>query len=430
MLLEITPTFEKAMSLMENTNQNVFITGKAGTGKSTLLKHFRSQTKKNIVVVAPTGVAAVNVNGQTIHSFFKFSPSTTVDTVRRYSGNPAHNIYKKIDALVIDEISMVRADLLDCIDKSLRINGRNPDCPFGGAQLIFFGDLFQLPPVVPAVEREIFQSYYQSPYFFSAKSFQNLDMTTIELDKIYRQSDSDFIHLLNAIRNDLCRPEDLERINGRLDTNFRFMPDSPHMYLTPRNFTADTVNTRMLGLLDTEAHTFEAKIKGDFGKEYHPAPFVLTLKKGARVMLVNNDAEKRWINGTMATVTSITPQQHQTEIAVRLDNGQIYSVKPFTWNVSKFVVENNRIEAATMGEFKQFPLILAWTMTIHKSQGKTFDKILLDLGNQGAFSPGQVYVALSRATSLEGITLTHPIHPKSIWVDPTINHFAQAKDSV
>lgn len=426
MSLEITSAFEKAMNLMEGQD-HVFITGKAGTGKSTLLRHFRANTKKNIVVLAPTGVAAVNIGGQTIHSFFKFTPTTTIDTVRRYQGNPAQNIYKKIEALVIDEISMVRADLLDCVDKSMRLNGRDPKLPFGGVQLIFFGDMYQLPPVVPAVEREIFESYYKSPYFFSAKVFEDVSLEVIELDKIYRQNDPSFINLLNAIRNDQCTANDLTMLNARLDRNFQLTPDSPYICLTPRNNRAEQVNESMLAMLDTRKHVFEARIKGSFGKEYYPALSTLCLKENARVMMVNNDAEKRWINGTMAKVLKvISPGGDKAEIMVKLDNEEIHLVKPYTWEVSKFVLENNRIESATMGQFKQFPVILAWAMTIHKSQGKTFDKVLLDLGQHGAFSPGQVYVALSRCTSLEGIILIHAVQPRSIWVDKAIAQFISA----
>lgn len=426
MTLEITSAFEKAMRLMEEGQDHVFITGKAGTGKSTLLKHFRANTKRNIVVLAPTGVASVNIGGQTIHSFFKFTPTTTINTVRRYQGNSDQNIYKKIDALVIDEISMVRADLLDCVDKSMRLNGRDPKLPFGGVQLIFFGDMYQLPPVVPAVEREIFESYYKSPYFFSAKVFQDVALETVELDKIYRQNDPQFIDLLNAIRNDKCTAHDLSTLNARVDRNFRLTPDSQYICLTPRNNAAEQINESMLAMLNTPKHVFDARIKGSFGKEYYPAPAVLCLKEGARVMMVNNDADKRWINGTMATILKILSAGDQTEIVVKFDDGKIHQVKPYTWEVSKFVLENNRIESATMGQFKQFPVILAWAMTIHKSQGKTFDHVLLDLGHYGAFSPGQVYVALSRCTSLEGIVLTHAVQPKSIWVDHAIAQFISA----
>jgi ATP-dependent DNA helicase PIF1 len=428
MSLEITAAFEKAMRLIEDGQDHVFITGKAGTGKSTLLRHFRANTKKNIVVLAPTGVAAVNIGGQTIHSFFKFSPTTTIDTVRRYQGNPAQNIYKKIEALVIDEISMVRADLLDCVDKSMRLNGPDPKLPFGGAQLIFFGDMYQLPPVVPNVEREIFETYYKNPYFFSAKVFQDIALEVIELDKIYRQNDPAFINLLNSIRNDECSPHDLSTLNARVDRNFRLTPASPYICLTPRNNAAEQINESMLGMLTTPKHVFDARIKGSFGKEHYPAPAVLCLKEGARVMMVNNDADKRWVNGTMATILKILSSSitNQTEIVVKLDDGKIHQVKPYTWEVSKFVIENNRIEAATMGQFKQFPVILAWAMTIHKSQGKTFDHVLLDLGHYGAFSPGQVYVALSRCTSLEGIVLTNAVQPRSIWVDQAIAQFISA----
>ncbi|USO02503.1 MAG: AAA family ATPase [Alphaproteobacteria bacterium] len=418
MSIEITPAFEKAMQLMEQGNENVFITGKAGTGKSTLLKHFKEHTSKNIVLLAPTGVAAVNIGGQTIHSFFKFQPSTTLNTVRRYTGKPSENIYKKIDAMVIDEISMVRADLLDCIDRSMRLNGRDPKLPFGGVQLIFFGDMYQLPPVVPHMERHLFENYYKSPYFFSAGAFQDVAFEKVELDKIYRQQDQKFIDLLNSIRGGQCSSEDLRLVNQRLDLDFRVTPDNPYIYLTPRNQKATEVNEHMLNQLKARTHSFEAEIKGKFGKEYYPAPFELQLKEGARVMMTNNDANKRWTNGTMGTVMRIQPKA----IQVKLDNGEFYDVKQHTWEITKFILEDGRIDAAPIGRFKQFPMMLAWAMTIHKSQGKTFDKVLLDL-EHGAFSPGQVYVALSRCTSLEGIVLTRPIQQRNIWVDQVVEKF-------
>jgi ATP-dependent exoDNAse (exonuclease V) alpha subunit len=256
--------------------------------------------------------------------------------------------------------------------------------------------------------------------------FEDVSLEVIELDKIYRQNDPQFIDLLNAIRNDKCTAQDLSTLNARVDRNFRLTPDSQYICLTPRNNAAEQINESMLAMLDTPKHVFDARIKGSFGKEYYPAPAVLCLKEGARVMMVNNDADKRWINGTMATILKILTAGDQTEIVVKLDDGKIHQVKPYTWEVSKFVLENNRIESATMGQFKQFPVILAWAMTIHKSQGKTFDHVLLDLGHYGAFSPGQVYVALSRCTSLEGIVLTYAVQPKSIWVDHAIAQFISA----
>lgn len=427
MSLEITAAFEKAMHLMDLGQDHVFITGKAGTGKSTLLKHFRANTKKNIVVLAPTGVAAVNIGGQTIHSFFKFTHTITMNTVHDYKGNPIQQIYKKIDALVIDEISMVRADLLDCVDKFMRLNGRDPKLPFGGVQLIFFGDMYQLPPVVPIAERSIFELHYKTPYFFSAKVFQDVDIEMIELDKIYRQKDPKFIDLLNAIRHDQCNIHDLELLNTRVNRNFRLTPHSPYICLTARNKAAEQINESMLALLKEPERVFQARSKGSFGKEYYPVPEVLHFKKGARVMMANNDMEKRWMNGTMATILKFSSDENgQPAIVVRLDDGNIHRVISHIWEISKFVLENNRIEATMMGKFKQVPMMLAWAMTIHKSQGKTFDKVLLDLGYYGAFSPGQVYVALSRCTSLEGIILTNAIQPQSIWVDPAIIQFTSA----
>ena len=424
MTLEITDQFKKALECMES-HQNVFITGKAGTGKSTLLRYFKEHTKKNIVVLSPTGVAAVNIGGQTIHSFFKFAPHTTLDTVYRHKGNPSESIYKKMDTLVIDEISMVRADLLDCVDKFMRLNGRNGSLPFGGVQLIFFGDLYQLPPVVRREEQYIFETYYKSPYFFSSHALKKTKFEIIELDKIYRQSDPKFIDLLNAIRNNQCTREDLEMLNSRLDQNFRLKPDSDYICLTPRNDTASYINETMLQKLPSQSHVFNAEIKGKFSKDYHPVPETLEFKEGARVLMANNDTNGRWKNGSMGAILEIcTSKAGASKIHVQLDNGESHWVTPYTWEVSKFVLEDNRIQANIMGKFKQFPMILAWAMTIHKSQGKTFDRVVLDL-KHGAFSPGQVYVALSRCTSLEGIILTHPITPENVWVDATVKEFME-----
>lgn len=418
-ILDINPDFKRALEIMENTNKNVFITGKAGTGKSTLLNYFREMTEKKIVVLAPTGVAAINVRGQTIHSFFKFKPSVTLESVKRLHEDNKKNIYKKIKTIVIDEISMVRADLLDCVDKFLRLNGNAPDKPFGGIQMIFIGDLFQLPPVVTSQERALFQTHYQSPYFFSARFFESFPMKFIELEKVYRQQDEQFIALLNSIRNKTTTDEDIAHLNGRVgqeETN------DTSVYLTPKNADADQINAEKLEKLQEKLYTFEASIEGTFGREYYPTHQTLQLKLGAQVMMVMNDSKGRWVNGTMGIIRRIVKRDGTMVITVELDNGEEVDVSPYTWEVHRFVLEAGVITSEIIGAFTQYPLVLAWALTIHKSQGKTFNKVTLDMGS-GAFMPGQVYVALSRCTTFEGLVLKKPIKKQHIWLDYAVLKF-------
>ena len=417
--LDINPEFKRALEVMETTPKNVFITGKAGTGKSTLLNTFREMTEKKIVVLAPTGVAAINVRGQTIHSFFKFKPSVTFESVRRLYEDSKKNIYKKIKTIVIDEISMVRADLLDCVDKFLRLNGNAPDKPFGGIQMIFIGDLFQLPPVVTSQEKALFQTHYQSPYFFSARFFETFEMEFIELEKIYRQRDQHFIALLNSIRNKSTTDEDIAHLNGRVGDED---PNDTSVYLTPKNIDADRINTEKLDQLSEKLYTFEASIEGTFGREYYPTHQLLHLKKRAQIMMVMNDPRGRWVNGTMGKILRFTKREEGTSITVELDTGEEGEVSPYTWEVHRFVLESGVITSETIGAFTQYPLVLAWALTIHKSQGKTFNKVTLDMGS-GAFMPGQVYVALSRCTTFEGLILKKPIKKQHIWLDHNVLKF-------
>ncbi|MBP9692516.1 MAG: AAA family ATPase [Alphaproteobacteria bacterium] len=419
MNITFNPAINDALDLMENTSQNLFITGKAGTGKSTLLTYFRRHTKKKIVVLAPTGVAAINVSGQTIHSFFKFKHSVTLNTIQKIKGKEKNNIYKKLDTIVIDEISMVRADLLDCVDRFLRLNGKNPSLPFGGIQMVFIGDLYQLPPVVTSQERDVFEAHYKSPYFFSATFFENYEMTFIELDQIFRQQDDQFIHLLNAIRNETMTGEDMALLNKRVKPDFE---SEGYIYLTPKNSNADDINADRLHALKGKSFTVEAKIEGTFGKEYYPTRQALTFKEGAQVMMVNNDPNGDWVNGTMGKILSFKKYEDETVIVVRLENGAIVKVSPHKWEINRFFLESEAIQSEVIGAFTQYPLTLAWALTIHKSQGKTFQKLILDIGS-GAFMSGQVYVALSRCTSLEGLVLKKPIHVRHIWSDQEVVSF-------
>lgn len=302
--IEINPLFEKALRLMGESENNIFITGRAGTGKSTLLDYFRSITGKEIVVLAPTGVAAVNISGQTIHSFFGFRPDVTVEKVKKAAKKKASPIYKNIDAIVIDEISMVRADLLDCVDAFLRINGKAPGLPFGGTQMIFIGDLYQIPPVVAGHDRNIFREHYESEYFFDAKVYNEIEIEYLELEKIYRQTDQTFIELLNKIRNKTACDEDIELINRRVIGNEDELPKDT-IYLTTTNAMAEERNEKELARLPGKNHVFKAEVGGEVDEKYFPADKVLRIKKEAQVMLLNNDPGGRWINGTIGTVSKI-----------------------------------------------------------------------------------------------------------------------------
>lgn len=416
--IELNEGFRRALELMEKTDKNVFITGRAGTGKSTLLRYFRATTAKRIVVLAPTGVAALNVRGQTIHSFFGFKPNVTVERIKKIPpSSDRGNVYRNIDAIVIDEISMVRADLLDCVDKFLRLNGPRKGLPFGGIQMIFIGDLYQLPPVVTGNERVAFGSLYESPYFYSAHVFESIDMAFVELDKIYRQHDQRFIDLLNAIRNKSVSEEEIELLNGRVMPEFEPPPDEFYIYLTTTNRQAEEINKRQLSKLKGPMYSFTGFIEGEFGDDYLPTAIELQLKVGAQVMMLNNDSMGRWVNGSVGRITDIVQYpDEEAVIVVELADGEEVEVTPNTWEIFRFFSEDDKLKSEVIGKFTQYPLMLAWAVTIHKSQGKSFDKVIIDIG-RGAFAHGQVYVALSRCTSFEGLVLKKPILKKHIWMD-------------
>jgi len=420
--------FKNAFDLIENSKRNIFITGKAGTGKSTLLKHFRDSTSKNIIVLAPTGVAAVNIKGQTIHSFFRFKPDITpenVPLIKIYKSRK--EIYKKIDVIIIDEMSMVRADLLDCIDAFLRIHGKNKKKPFGGVQMIFIGDLYQLPPVVTMYEREVFYGLYKSPYFFDAKSFSSLNMQYLCFDKVYRQKDDDFINLLNVIRNRTVSEKHLAFLNSRYQPSFQPKPDDFYIYLTTTNQMADNINRGRLQLLKTRPFHFDGFVEGSFDNKYLPTQKSLDLKFGAQVMLLNNDSKGRWVNGSIGKVVSVFDNSEDSDmIRVELSDGKVVDVAPFTWEMFRFFFneENQRLESETIGAFTQYPLRLAWAVTIHKSQGKTFSRVIVDIGH-GTFAHGQVYVALSRCESMEGLILKRRIYKNHILMDQEVVNFME-----
>ena len=424
-VIELNKEFRKALNILENSSKNVFITGKAGTGKSTLLDYFRGKTKKKIVVLAPTGVAAVNIRGETIHSFFHFKPNTTLNKIKKIRYPKMFAIYRKIDAVIIDEISMVRADLLDCVDKFLRLNGKDHSLPFGGIQMVFIGDLYQLPPVVLSKEKEAFNTYYKSFYFFDADVFKEFSMEFIELQKVYRQKDKEFIHLLNAIRNNTVEDDDLRVLNQRVKPELNINELDSYIYLTSINRLAAEINNTQLKRIKEKQYVYKGKIEGEFNKKRLPADEKLSLKKGAQVMLLNNDSTGRWVNGTIAKVVGIKKDKSDNyAICVQLPLGNIEEVTPYKWQLFhyQFNVRSKTIETRNVGYFIQYPLKLAWAITIHKSQGKTFDKVVVDISG-GIFAYGQVYVALSRCRSLEGIILKKAIEKKHIFMDWKIVDF-------
>lgn len=417
--IEINDQFKRALNILENTAKHVFITGRAGTGKSTLLEYFRNHTKKKVAVLAPTGVAALNVNGQTIHSFCRFKPDVTLQKVRKITG-PDGELFKAIDTIIIDEISMVRSDLLDCVDKFLRLNGKSRANPFGGAQMAFIGDLYQLPPVVTGREMEIFRTQYKSQYFFDANAFDAFNVGFVELEKIYRQKDDKFIGLLNSIRNKSVSDSELAEINKRLNPSFEPHPDDFYINLTTTNLLSNDINNYELSKIKSKLYTFTGKIRGNFDKYYLPTEIDLKVKVGSQIMLLNNDTAKRWVNGTVGKILSIEEDDERGghKIIVERSEGSNVTVTPFTWKLSSLFYnkETASLDSETIGSFTQYPLKLAWSVTIHKGQGKTFDKVIIDIG-RGAFTHGQVYVALSRCTSLDGIVLKKPIEKKHIWMD-------------
>jgi tetratricopeptide (TPR) repeat protein len=420
--------FQTALELIQETNQSFFLTGKAGTGKSTFLKHIVETVSKDFVVVAPTGIAAVNVGGVTIHSFFQFPLRPLLpedeDIKIFWKDSEKRKIISAMDTLIIDEISMVRADLIDGIDYSLRKNGGNPNLPFGGKQVVFVGDIFQLEPVTikNSGEQKIISEIYGSAYFYNAKVFERVSLFTVELQKVYRQTDSVFISLLDKVRVKEISQTDLNKINTRVFSQSELNKNDFAITLTTKNDLADTVNFKKISELKTDPFTYNAEVSGEFEESKYPTEPELTLKVGAQVIFIKNDTDKRWVNGTIGQVSGLT----DTEIKVKLKDGEIYSVEKRIWENIKYQYnkEKKKIEQEIVGTFKQYPLKLAWAITIHKSQGLTFDKVVVDFGS-GTFASGQAYVALSRATSFEGLFLKQKLNSTDIYIDDEIKEFAK-----
>ncbi|MDR2862003.1 MAG: AAA family ATPase [Syntrophobacterales bacterium] len=421
--IELNPEFQQALELMENTGRNIFITGRAGTGKSTLLAYFCRHTRKRVAVLAPTGVAAVNVGGQTIHSFCGFKPDVSLAKIKKKRFKPGQNIYKRVDAIIIDEVSMMRADLMDCVDRFLRLNGPDGALPFGGIQLILIGDLYQLPPVLGAKERGVFQLTYRTPYFFSSLVSGELQLAFVELEKIYRQTDPAFIQLLNAIRNRTATDNHLRLLNSRVQPDFDPSQGDFCISMTTTNDLADLINAERLERLPGKVKTVTGTIEGDFGREYLPTAEKLTFKNDAQVMLLNNDSRGRWVNGTIGRIVKFS--ESREIIRIELEDGEEVDVGPYTWHIFRLAVKDDQLVSEPVGSFTQYPFRLAFAVTIHKSQGKTFERVLIDVG-RGVFAPGQIYVALSRCTSLAGIALRKPVQKNHVMVDWRVTEFLTA----
>lgn len=428
--------FQDALNLIQYTRQSVFLTGKAGTGKSTFLRYVCANTKKKHIVLAPTGIAAINAGGSTLHSFFKlpFYPILPDDPNLSLQRNRIHEFFKyskehrklieQVELVIIDEISMVRADLIDAIDRILRVYSKNLRDPFGGKQILLVGDVFQLEPVVKSDEREILNRFYPTPYFFDARVFAEIDLVSIELQKVYRQTDKVFINVLDHIRNNTANAADLQLLNTRYGLQEPSSKEEKDMYITlaTRRDNVDFINEKRLNELPGDPIVFKGIIDGDFPENSLPTSKELILKTGAQIIFIKNDYERRWVNGTIGTISGI---DEEGTIYVVTDDGKECDVKLDSWrNIRyKYNEEKKEIEEEVLGTFTQYPIRLAWAITIHKSQGLTFSKVIIDFGG-GVFAGGQTYVALSRCTSLNGIHLKKPINRSDIFVRHEIVNFA------
>ena len=427
--------FQDALKLIQYTRQSVFLTGKAGTGKSTFLKYVCEITKKKHIVLAPTGIAAINAGGSTLHSFFKlpFYPLLPDDPNFSLKGGKLHSflkytsahrkLIKEVELVIIDEISMVRADIIDFIDKILRVYSQNMREPFGGKQILLVGDVYQLEPVLKNDEREIINRFYPTPYFFSARVFNEIELVSIELTKVYRQTDKVFVNVLDHIRTNTAGAADLQLLNTRYNTQIKENESDMYITLATRRDTVDFINEKKLAELPGDSTIFTGEIKGEFPENSLPTQMELEVKPGAQIIFIKNDYERRWVNGTIGTIAGIDEDE---TLYVITEDGKEVDVKKDSWRNIRYRYNDKekKIEEEELGVFIQYPIRLAWAITIHKSQGLTFSRVVVDFTG-GVFAGGQAYVALSRCTSLDGIQLKKQITRGDIFVRPEIVSFAQ-----
>jgi len=426
---------QKALQIIQFTRRSLFLTGKAGTGKSTFMRHIAATIKKKHIILAPTGIAAINAGGSTLHSFFKLPFHPLLPNDKRYStrnirdtlkyNSEKNKLLREVELIIIDEISMVRADIIDFIDKVLRIYNRNMREPFGGKQLLLVGDIYQLEPVIKEEERQLLRPFYPSNFFFDAQVFREMQLIAVELKKVYRQRDAQFIALLDHIRTSHVSDSDLRLLNAQVNAEIGAEAGRLSITLSGRRDTVDYINEKQLNTLPDQPTIFYGHIEGEFPESSLPTPMELEVKTGAQVLFIKNDKERRWVNGTLGTIIGFGDEEDGI-IYVRTEDGRDFDVQREIWSNVRYTFneKEQKIEEEEIGSYQQFPLRLAWAITVHKSQGLTFNNVKIDFTG-GVFAGGQTYVALSRCTSLQGISLQEPIRRENIFVRTEVTNFAR-----